>query len=368
MAFDYEKLCFVIMPFGEPGTEEATKWDRRFNNLIKRAVNDAELGLLCRREDSVNRPGSIPEDICQNLEHARFVIADLSGKNQNVAYELGLRHARKHGTILIAESGTELPFDFNKERTIFFSDDDAGEEKAIRKIIAYLKEVHADPAHKDSPHLRAVGEVSATAAVNAQFVPPMITPVPNRQKSVGSSEANESDTAGNVASIDSEKFCERVEALLFQMDILPDTLVEQYHHYYVHRVLRFVPFNTEGRDVGALDRYAHFYVVLGRHVPYELDSAFYIEFCELFKWCTRENVFSIAAKVTFIVPFNGAVGTASDVVGNLIHHSKKYLSISTHCDPLLPDARMACVSRGSLTFEMWDIPRLELLEKELKLA
>ena len=155
MQTDFSKRCFVIMPFGKDETEEA-KWTARYSELIERAVLKSNLGLEATRVDAINRPGGIPEEIFKNLEYSRYVIADLSAENQNVAYELGIRHARKHGTILIAEKGTKLPFDFGKERIIFFSDDVEGRQRAVDRIVNSLGEMASDPKHEDSPFFRTL--------------------------------------------------------------------------------------------------------------------------------------------------------------------------------------------------------------------
>ena len=57
------------------------------------------------------RTGNIIEDILDNLNRADLVIADLTDKNPNVFYELGVRHALRHATILISQRLEDIPFD-----------------------------------------------------------------------------------------------------------------------------------------------------------------------------------------------------------------------------------------------------------------
>lgn len=72
------------------------------------------------RADQIAVAGEITEQIFRHLYEDEVVIADLSGANPNVMYELGLRHTRPLLTIQIGEYG-QLPFDVTAVRTIQFS-------------------------------------------------------------------------------------------------------------------------------------------------------------------------------------------------------------------------------------------------------
>ena len=84
-------LCFVIMPFGEIGTEKYEKYKSVYEEIIKRPLE--EVGFTCVRGDEIPDFGPIPESIKNKLSSADLVIADLSERNPNVYYELGFRHA-----------------------------------------------------------------------------------------------------------------------------------------------------------------------------------------------------------------------------------------------------------------------------------
>lgn len=101
--------CFVIMPYGS--TETAKKEYSRIYKLLIRSAAE-ECGLECIRSDIEGRGGHIMSNVIEDLASDDIVIADISGLNWNVAYELGIRHVmRKNGTILICDDETELPFD-----------------------------------------------------------------------------------------------------------------------------------------------------------------------------------------------------------------------------------------------------------------
>lgn len=155
MATNYDKTCFVIMPFGETGTFDREQFDDTYENIIEAAVKESKLDLHCLRVDKINEPGEIIGDFTKYVKHARVVICDLTKLNANVMYELGLRHGFNHEsaktTILIAEEGTKLPFDIKVLRTIFYS------KKTIKKaneakagIVDFLKGIDLSPNNAEA--------------------------------------------------------------------------------------------------------------------------------------------------------------------------------------------------------------------------
>ncbi|HTA13838.1 MAG TPA: hypothetical protein VK781_03180 [Solirubrobacteraceae bacterium] len=117
--------CFVIGPIGNRhaahGTDERETYEqslRIMEEVIEPAC--ARLGLTPVRADTLSRAGEINKQIFRRLRDDDVVIADLTGANANVMYELGLRHTRDKLTVQIGEFG-RLPFDVNMIRTIQFS-------------------------------------------------------------------------------------------------------------------------------------------------------------------------------------------------------------------------------------------------------
>jgi hypothetical protein len=116
------RSCFVIMPFGKKDTEEAKHYSEVYSELIAPVV--AECGFSPIRADELDHTGSITKDVVQHLHRSDLVIADLSERNPNVFYELGVRHALTgRGTVLIAreEERDRLPFDLTNYRVAFYS-------------------------------------------------------------------------------------------------------------------------------------------------------------------------------------------------------------------------------------------------------
>lgn len=140
-----QHTCFVIMPFDQPLSEF-------YNDIIKPSV--AALGISVRRADDVFSVGSVINDIWLHLTEADFVIADLTGRNPNVFYELGLAHVLGKPTVLMTQNMADLPFDVRHHRAIQYGMGYKDIEKlrealqsACRGIIRNLeRHLHTPPA------------------------------------------------------------------------------------------------------------------------------------------------------------------------------------------------------------------------------
>lgn len=137
-----ELTCFVIGPIGDrdadPGSEARKAYEdgvQVLEDVIEPAC--AAYGFAVTRSDRMGRPGEITEQVCRHLRDAYLVVADLSGANPNVMYELGLRHTTGKLTIQIGERG-KLPFDINMIRTILFKRTEAGLVDARRRLAATI--------------------------------------------------------------------------------------------------------------------------------------------------------------------------------------------------------------------------------------
>jgi hypothetical protein len=119
MAIDYDKVCFVIMPFGEkPVGNLSVNFDRIYDDIFMPAINAVPLPeggtLQARRTDKDFFTGDIKYEMYRYLEYSRFALADISGLNFNVAYEMGARHrARAYGTAIFRLTQFAPPFDIN---------------------------------------------------------------------------------------------------------------------------------------------------------------------------------------------------------------------------------------------------------------
>jgi hypothetical protein len=110
------KLCFFIAPIGDPDTDVR----KRSDQVLKHVVRPAALicGFEARRADEISEPGIITTQIIQHIIDDAMVIADLTGKNPNVFYELAIRHALRKPYAQIIQKGDRIPFDVAAVRTI----------------------------------------------------------------------------------------------------------------------------------------------------------------------------------------------------------------------------------------------------------
>lgn len=141
--------CFFITPIGKEGSEERKRSDGVLEFIVSRAAQ--ELSLTAVRADQIAEPGQITLQVIEHVLGARAAVADLTGLNANVFYELAVRHTARLPTVLIAEKGCTLPFDIAQMRTIFFDHTDlASADQCRRDITAHLREALENGA-VDSP-------------------------------------------------------------------------------------------------------------------------------------------------------------------------------------------------------------------------
>ena len=155
-----KEICFVIMPFGG--------WlDDYYVSIYSPAIETA--GLEAHRADDLFRPSTIVNDIWAYTKKAKVLLADLSGKNPNVFYELGLAHALAKPVILIAETMEEIPFDLRALRIIIYDKNAPDWGSLLRdKIAASIKEVLHSPAEAVLPAFLNVKGSGSTPTVSPE--------------------------------------------------------------------------------------------------------------------------------------------------------------------------------------------------------
>lgn len=103
--------CFVAMPFHP-------LYEAEYERVIKPAVEEA--GLVCVRGDEIYTRQAIVQDIWHSIRRARLVVAELSGRNPNVMYEIGLAHGIGKPIVLLTRNEEDVPFDLRTLRYVYY--------------------------------------------------------------------------------------------------------------------------------------------------------------------------------------------------------------------------------------------------------
>jgi hypothetical protein len=148
-------LCFALMPFGRKvdPSGRVTDFDSIYRHIIAPAVQQAGLEPIRADEEKVG--GTIHKPMFERLMLCDYAIADITGTNANVFYELGIRHAiRPRSTVIIFAEGTVLPFDVAPLRAISYRVDENGAavhpQVCASRIAEHLAAARMSP-HDDSP-------------------------------------------------------------------------------------------------------------------------------------------------------------------------------------------------------------------------
>jgi hypothetical protein len=106
---------FVLMPFREP-------YDQYYQMVIKPAIRESGFDAL--RADEIAGPRPFIDDIVESIRKSSVVIADITGRNPNVMYEMGIAYAHNKPIIMLTQSVDEAPFDLSHHRMIVYKTTD----------------------------------------------------------------------------------------------------------------------------------------------------------------------------------------------------------------------------------------------------
>jgi len=102
---------FVLMPF-------APVLRPVYDDHIVSVVN--HLSLRSKRADDFFTTGHVISDIWRGIWSARLIIADCTGRNANVFYEIGMAHTLGKPVVLITQSQEDIPFDLRYIRYLHY--------------------------------------------------------------------------------------------------------------------------------------------------------------------------------------------------------------------------------------------------------
>jgi hypothetical protein len=143
-----ERTLFFITQLGAKGSLERRRADEVEKYIL--SVAREAFGLEVIRSDKEPTPGQITSQIVRRIVDSTVIVADLTGGNANVFYELGIAHAFGRPVILLVKSVNAVPFDVHSERMIVIGDADvigASEAEDASKRLRQALSIVLEPGY-----------------------------------------------------------------------------------------------------------------------------------------------------------------------------------------------------------------------------
>ena len=128
--------CFVMQPFAAPLGDY-------YEKIYEPAICKAGLKPV-RADADIFGTGKIMDQVWSGINSAKILVAELTTRNPNVFYELGLAHALNKPVVLVSSNEDDVPFDLHHIRVIYYDVTDPfwGNkliEKVAENILSALK-------------------------------------------------------------------------------------------------------------------------------------------------------------------------------------------------------------------------------------
>jgi hypothetical protein len=125
-----DTFAFVLMPF-----------DKKFDDIYKFGIKAAagSLAIRAERVDEQIFSEGILERIYRQIDAADVVIADMTGQNANVFYEVGYVHAKGKLCLLLTQDADDIPFDLRHRRHIVYGGSIENLVAALKKDLVWAK-------------------------------------------------------------------------------------------------------------------------------------------------------------------------------------------------------------------------------------
>lgn len=127
-------LCFIIMPFSDESLNIV------YEDFVKPILTD-KCNLRSQRGEDVLGSDIIMDDITESIRRARLIIADLTGRNPNVFYEVGIAHALKKQVLLMTQSIDDVPFDLRHRRALVYEYSPRGCKKLEKDLFENVQDM-----------------------------------------------------------------------------------------------------------------------------------------------------------------------------------------------------------------------------------
>lgn len=136
--------------------------DKYYQEIYIPAIKDA--GMEPVRADELFTTGSVIEQIWEQISSSKVLLADLTGKNANVFYELGLAHALAKPVVFTTSDLADVPFDLRHLRVAVYEiRDPSWGSKLQTDLTAYLKAAKAEPSKSVPQPFRSFAEAQSAS-------------------------------------------------------------------------------------------------------------------------------------------------------------------------------------------------------------
>lgn len=123
--------AFVLLPHN-------SEFDQIYEAIIRPSMEAN--GLVPLKADNIYQPGNILSQVWQEIRSAEVIVADVSGHNPNVIFELGLCYGIQRCPIILTRDPEELPFNLRNLRYIHYNNDSIGGQNLKNKLTSTVKE------------------------------------------------------------------------------------------------------------------------------------------------------------------------------------------------------------------------------------
>ncbi|MFD6094014.1 hypothetical protein ACFWGN_18010 [Oerskovia sp. NPDC060338] len=154
--------AFFVTPIGAEGSETRERSDKVLAHILTPALVPTVVSSIERADHSPN-PGEITATMIASILESDLIVADLTGSNPNVYYEVALAHAFGKPVVHIRLATEDrLPFDIKDVRVFDYSFDVADARKCAESVEAAASLALTDPKSVQTPVDR--GRVAAQSA------------------------------------------------------------------------------------------------------------------------------------------------------------------------------------------------------------
>jgi hypothetical protein len=128
--------CLFIGPMKGEDTPTRDRFDAVFQSIVNAGA--LSVGMNASRA-LAEAPGLITPNIFKRIRHSHVVVADVTGENTNVGYELAFAHLMARPTILLVQGGGKIPYDIEDMNTIRYELTDSGIREATEGLVAHFR-------------------------------------------------------------------------------------------------------------------------------------------------------------------------------------------------------------------------------------